>query len=315
MIAKRAAFVVFLVLALHSAVQARKRVYEQGKLIDLSPIYFDLPLGAANLLPPPRIVIGYKLQIQVGDNSYFVTVASRENKVGWRVGDPVQFRMDKQKMFVKRPSGEELNARLVKVVPGIGPSLSSPSIASGHQFPLPLEKSQHNKKLPLSVDLLRSEDTCLILFGNVGAGDFFDHIRARKTANGVQFRRGAQVVETFPDSLVVSVIAVLGKYSARERAAQGDDASRKDVHFDEKFMESVTFEGSWKEGFAEKPAEIGPLVEGRIPNPDLATNDRDWWEYQFKVRSDGVSLADALVIVIQSPDGKDGRSFLCSINP
>jgi hypothetical protein len=162
------------------------------------------------LLLSPRTVIGYKLQIQVGNNSYCVTVASRENKVGWKVRDPVQFRVDKKKMFVKRPSGKELDARLVKVVPGIVPSLSSPSITSGHQFPLPLEKSSHNKKLPLSVDLLRSEDTCLILFGNVGAGDFFDHIRARKTANGVQFRRGAQVVETFPDSLVVSIIAVLG---------------------------------------------------------------------------------------------------------
>jgi hypothetical protein len=69
-------------------------------------------------------------------------------------------------------------------------------------------------------------------------------------------------------------------------------------------MESITFDGSWKEGLAVMPAEVGPLVEGRIPNPSPALNDRDWWEYQFKVKSQGVSLHNALVIELQSPNGK-----------
>jgi hypothetical protein len=172
-----------------------------------------------------------------------------------------------------------------------------------------------NKKLPLTMDFLRFEDMCLILFGNVGAGDFFDHVRARKTANGVQFRRGSQVVATFPESLVVSITAVLGNCSARERAAHVEDVSQKNVRFDEHFMESVTFDGSWKEEAAEKPAELGPLAEGRIPNPTRATNDHDWWEYQFKVRSQGVSLADAPVIIIHSPDGKMVARFSARLTP
>jgi hypothetical protein len=319
---KRAAYVGFLVLALLCAAQARKKAYEQGELIDLSPKYIEAPFSSITLLPPPRILIGYEFQIQVGDNTYFVAVAtccpppSRQYKVEWAVGDPVQFRVDKHKMFVRWPNGKELNARLVKVVPGIAsPSLSPPSVSSGHQFPLPLDEAPRNKKLPLTVDFLRAEDMCLILFGTVGAGDFFDHVRSRKTANGVQFRKGSQVVTTFPESLVVSIIAVLGKCSARERAAQADDASQKNVRFDENFMESVTFDGTWKEGFAEKPAELGPLAEGRIPDPTRATNDHDWWEYQFKVRSEGVSLAHALVIVIHSPDGKTVARFSARLTP
>jgi hypothetical protein len=36
----------------------------------------------------------------------------------------------------------------------------------------------------------------------------------------------------------------------------------------------------------------------------IVMNDRDWWEYEFKVQSQGISLDNSLVIVMQSPDGK-----------
>lgn len=311
MMAKRAAYVVVIVLALHCAAEASKRVYEQGKLIDLSPIYLDTLLSGGTFLWSPRLLLGYELQIQVGENTYFVNVATccpsgRQQKFEWGVGNPIQFRTEKHKMFVRRPNGRELKARLVKVVAGItSPSLSRPFIASGPAFPLPLDKPSHHKRLPLSMDFLRAEDMCLFLSGDVGAGDFFDRIRVRKAANGVQFRRGTQIVETFPESVVVSVIAVLGQCTATERSAQWEDVSQKDGRFDEKFMESVTFDGSWKEGFVERPAEFGPLAEGRIPNPIPQMNDQnDWWEYRFEVKSKDIRLANALVIVIHSPDGK-----------
>jgi len=51
---------------------------------------------------------------------------------------------------------------------------------------------------------------------------------------------------------------------------------KENVHLDEDFMKSVTFDGAWKQGFVEKPAELGPLAEGRIRNPLPMTNDRDW---------------------------------------
>lgn len=311
MTATRFAYIVFWVLAFHCVAQA-KRVYEQGTVIDLSPKYIDSPAPSSVFLnlPPPRILVGYELQIRVGDQTYFLNVAScclfRQTRLEWAVGDTVQFRTGKHnKMFVRRLKGKELNARLVKVVSGIAsPSLSTSSVASGPQFPLPPNETRRHKKLPLTLDFLRADEMCLVLFGNVGAEDFFDHIRTRKTRNGTEFRSSGQVVATFPETLVVSVIAVLGKCSATEIKAQGDDMTRKSLRFDENFMESITFDGSWKEGLSVKPAEIGPLVEGRIPNPNPAWNDRDWWEYQFKVKSEGVSLQNALVIELQSPNGK-----------
>jgi hypothetical protein len=313
MIVKRALFLILLVLAFSRLADAKKRVYEKGNLIDVSPKYIESPatLGVA-LLPPPQILVGYSFEIQAGDFTYFVNAAMccplrSQYKLEWTANDPIEFRFDKDKMFVKRPNGKELNARLVKVVHGTAsPSLPPPSRASGPQFPLP-EEAQHSKTLPLGMDFLRADDMCLVLFGNVEAGDFFDHLRGRKTANGIQFRKGAQDVKTFPENLIVRVFAVLGTCSVRERAAEGGNVSSKNVHLDEDFMRSVTFDGSWKQGFAEKPADLGPVAEGRIRNPIPLTNDpndSDWWEYEFKVRSGGIGLNNALVIVMQSPDGK-----------
>jgi hypothetical protein len=313
MIAKRALFLIFLVLTFSRLAGAKKRVYEKGNLIDVFPKYIEspAPLGVA-LLPPPQILVGYSFEIQAGDFTYFVNAAMccplrSQYKLEWTANDPIEFRFDKDKMFVKRPNGKELNARLVKVVHGIAsPSLSPPSRASGPQFPLP-EGAQHSKTLPLGMDFLRADNMCLVLFGNVEAGDFFDHLRGRKTANGIQFRKGAQDVKTFPENLIVRVFAVLGTCSVKERAAEGGNVSSKNVHLDEDFMRSVTFDGSWKQGFAEKPADLGPVAEGRIRNPIPLTNDSDdsdWWEYEFKVRSEGIGLNNSLVIVMQSPDGK-----------
>jgi hypothetical protein len=154
------------------------------------------------------------------------------------------------------------------------------------------------------MDFLRADNMCLILYGNVEAGDFFDHLRGRKTSDGIQFRKGARDVKTFPENLTVRVIAVLGTCSVRERAAEGGSVFSSHVHLDEDFMRSITFDGSWNQGFAEKRAELGPVAEGRIRNPIPLMNDRDWWEYEFKVQSQGISLDNSLVIVMQSPDGK-----------
>jgi hypothetical protein len=310
MILKRVFFLALLVFAFSRLADAKKRSYEKATLIDVLPKYIESPLPGIVLLPPPQVLVGYSFEIQVSDFTYFVNAAmccplkSQNNKPEWTVGDPIEFRFDKDKMLVKRPNGKELNARLVKVVHGTAsPSLSPPSRASAPQFPLP-EEVQHGKTLQLGMDFLRADDMCLILYGDVEAGDFFDHLRGRNTTNGIQFRKGAQEVKTFPENLIVKIIAVLGACSVRERAAEGGNVASKNVHLDEDFMRSVSFDGSWKKGLAEKPAELGPVAEGRIRNPIPLMNDRDWWEYEFKVRSEGISLNDALVIVMQSPDGK-----------
>lgn len=307
---KRAFYSILLVLAFDHLAHAKKRIYEKGTLLDFSPKYIEAssPLSGV-LLRPPQMLIGYSLEIQSGDFTYFVDAAMccplrSKHELQWTVRGPIEFRLDKDKMFVKSPNGKDLNARIVNVVHGTAnPSLSPPPRSLDPQFPISLEDAPHGRTLPLDdMAFLRADDMCLTLFGNVDAGGFFDHLHGRKTAQGVQFRNGKQDVKSFPEHLIVRLFAVLGTCSAKARAAQPVNA--KNLHFDEDFLRSVSFDGSWKQGLAEQVAELGPVAEGRIRNPIPETNNDDWWEYEFKIRSEGISLTDALVIILESPDGR-----------
>jgi len=301
---------VLLVSAFDPIASAKRPIYQRGNLIEVSPKYIESPAPVAGaILPPPQILIGYSFEIQVGIFTYSVDAAIccplRSNyKLEWAANDAIEFRFDKEKMFVKRPNGKELTARLRKVTQATSNlSSSAPSPASVPRFGPFLERAEHGKTVPLGIDFLRADHMCLRLAADLGAADFFDNLRARKTTNGTKFSKGTYVVETFPENLTVRIIAELGACTLRESAPGGGNSPRN-VHLDEDFMRSVIFEGAWKQGFDEKVADLGPLTEGRIPNPTPLSSYSDWWKYEFEVRSKGVSLNDALIIVLQSPDGR-----------
>lgn len=289
---------------------AKRAIYQRGTVIDVSPKYIDSPAQVVQVFfSPPQILIGYSFQIQVGIFTYSVDAAMccplRDRyKLEWAANDPIQFRFDKDKMFVKRPNGKELKARLRKVsLSASNPSLSLPAFRSTPQFQPFVERVKRGKTVQLGIDFLRADNICLLLEGDVGSDDFFNDLRVRKTANGTEFFKGTQVVRTFPDTLTVRVFAEVGTCTLRESTPEGGNTPII-VNLDENFMSSVTFEGAWKHGFDEKVADLGPLAEGRIPNPTPLPSYRDWWEYEFEVHSKGVSLSDALVIIVQSPDGR-----------
>src|SRR5260370_33667869 len=121
---KRGFCLALLILALDPLADAKKPIYETGNLIDVSPKYVEspAPLDGA-ILPPPHILIGYAFAIQVGTFTYFVDAAlccplRSKYKLEWAARDPIEFRFDNDKMFVKRPNGKELKAKLVKVIQG-----------------------------------------------------------------------------------------------------------------------------------------------------------------------------------------------------
>jgi len=307
---KRVLYLLLIVLSVGRFAAAKKHVYETGKLIDVSAKYVEYPIQlGGGLIAQPQILIGYSFEIQVGELTYFVKAnltgpLKVDAKPEWTAGNPVELRFDKAKVFVRRPNGKELLARVESVVHGTpGRSRPLPSSGTDLQFPQPSEEVPGHKMVPLGMDLLRSDKKCLLLYGTVEAGDFFDRLKIRKTRKGVRFQERGEEVQNFPEALVVRVFAVLGACSAQQQSADRGAISAN-VQLDEDFLKSVSFDGRWKQGFAEQIAELGPVAEGRIRSPDPSHNDRDWWAYEFKVRSEGISLNNALVIVMHLPDGK-----------
>ena len=296
-----------LVFVLSMPANAAKAAYQSGTVLTSEPLYLEAPPPLpSSIVPIPKFSVGYSLQILAGGSTYVVSVVccspQSKYKPEWTSNEPIEFRFDKNKMFIKRPNGKEVKATLIKVVKGnTSPSLSfSPAQAYSH----PSLQANQNKKLSLGVDFLRGDDGCLTVYGDVEAGEFFNHLHSKKTANGTEFAIGSRLVKTFPDRLMVRVIAEVGTCSAEQHSSEGVNIPRWTVRLDEEFMKSITFEGWWKRAFDEKLAELGPVAEGRIPTPTLVPSSNDWWQYEFEVRAEDVSLSDSLVILIHSPNGK-----------
>jgi hypothetical protein len=140
------------------------------------------------------------------------------------------------------------------------------------------------------------------VFAYVEGGDFFDGLRSRKGANGSVFSRHSETVTSFPDKLTAHVFAVLDECVRGRPIPEADNP--QNFQFDEKFAGSLTFDGFWKQEFEEKPAELGPAAEGQIKGPISAPSNAEWWRYDFDIRAKNVPLSDALVIVVQSADGR-----------
>jgi hypothetical protein len=105
------AILVLLVLALHSApIYGSEKTYEDGKLVSVnSP---EVSLTIPPLVPSGPTVtfplhLSYHFGVQQGDVVYICYCQKRDYKAEWRVGDAVQFRLQRDKMYLKRPNGKE----------------------------------------------------------------------------------------------------------------------------------------------------------------------------------------------------------------
>jgi hypothetical protein len=87
---------------------AAPKTYLAGKLLSIQSPEVDSPLplpsGQTLLLP---MHLSYQFEIQLGDVVYVGYCQTREYKAEWHVGDEMQFRTKKDKMYLKRPNGKE----------------------------------------------------------------------------------------------------------------------------------------------------------------------------------------------------------------
>ncbi len=68
---------------------------------------FPLPLPSGQTLTFP-VHLSYQFEVQQADVVYIGYCQKRDYKAEWQVGDDVQFRLKKDKMYLKRPNGREL---------------------------------------------------------------------------------------------------------------------------------------------------------------------------------------------------------------
>lgn len=110
-------------LLLIPAAQARDKTYATGELVKvtISDIVFPLnmpPLcqNCAALQLPLPLGVTYMFEIRQDDNRYVAACTSKAKKsyaADWIIHDPVEYRVEKEKLFLKRPNGKELRLALL----------------------------------------------------------------------------------------------------------------------------------------------------------------------------------------------------------
>jgi hypothetical protein len=112
-----------LILLLVPAAEARDKMYATGQLaqVTMSDIVFPLnvpPLcqNCAALQLPLPLGVTYMFDIQQDDITYVGACTAKTKKsyaADWVIHDPVEYRVEKDKLFLKRPNGKELRLGLV----------------------------------------------------------------------------------------------------------------------------------------------------------------------------------------------------------
>jgi hypothetical protein len=122
----RSTWIVILVLVAHAegadrsyltAKLAKVDIHDMSVTIDMPPMVQNAP---ALMLPIP-LGVRYQFTIESDDITYLAACTSKAKKsyaADWIVNDPVQFRIEKYKLFLKRPNGKDLRLGLVTKVRG-----------------------------------------------------------------------------------------------------------------------------------------------------------------------------------------------------
>jgi|SRR5580700_10946995 hypothetical protein len=92
------------------------RTYQTGKLLDLQVQNVSRGTAVIGSMAAPIPGLLYVFEIQCDDLLYYATYSAGKlsYKPDWIVSDPIDFRLEKDAMFLKRSDGKELEVRVVK---------------------------------------------------------------------------------------------------------------------------------------------------------------------------------------------------------
>lgn len=146
---------------------------------------------------------------------------------------------------------------------------------------------------------------CFRVSGQMTSEDFFDNLKRVDTEQGTIFRRGAETVTKFPDSVVVS-------FAIRDQLCPaGIQQVGSRTYMTQEMMDSLRFSIYWKHGVDLHAVKNVKKLDARVDRIDpyataLAAElpRRYEWSYEFLVPSGGVSLSDSLAFVFRTPDGR-----------
>jgi hypothetical protein len=146
---------------------------------------------------------------------------------------------------------------------------------------------------------------CFRVAGRVTSGDFFYNLKRFDGEQGAVFRRGTEAVTQFPDKVYLS-------FAIHDRSCiTGLQKVGTQTYLTRETMSAMKLSLYWKHGVDLRPIErVTEKDFAVVPVVPYAANlaselpKRFEWSYEWAVPSAGVPLADSLVLVFRTPDGR-----------
>lgn len=173
---------------------------------------------------------------------------------------------------------------------------------------LPYEKGKaqqkpqkYGKSLFLGLTHIQTNDGCLTIGATISAAEFFTNLQKVQTGSIVEFRKGPNVITTFPEKIAVNLSAsgFAFERDCRDKTAPVETVGKVAL------MKSLQFETFWQHGSVTTPATI--LSRQMPSNPIM------FGSYTLSVRSGDVPLTDHFVVQIVDGTGREIVSFSAAL--
>jgi hypothetical protein len=161
--------------------------------------------------------------------------------------------------------------------------------------------STYDGSVGFGAQLLRLQDGCLSVDGNVSSGGFFDNLKRTDVGGRLEYHKSGKVVSDYPESLTAS-IHILG-----DRCGGALSSSPSAVFADNSY--SLKFVLEWKDGMQLRPAKLSFGAANCSGSSTLVVSDSDRnftapsVTCQMTVDSKGIPLRDHLIVSVLGADG------------
>jgi hypothetical protein len=122
-------------------------------------------------------------------------------------------------------------------------------------------------------------------------------LHKKRLANGTEFRRGKNVVERFPDEVMVEITIT-------------DCVAPFTAPVSREILDAIQFAAEWRRGAEQRP--VSGLYVPRARS-GLPTSHDTVQVFELSVQSADVPLSDELVLTISSSDGKKIAQFVAGL--
>jgi hypothetical protein len=148
-----------------------------------------------------------------------------------------------------------------------------------------------SKSVLAATGSFEKSDVCLNLSARMSSRDFFAGLEKVTAPSGISFVKKSQVFTTYPDSIVLDMLALANRCSAQPRMDAPPKASMMNL------LASPNFSAAC--GAAPmKPLNVSGLQRS-MPTPGPTV-----WEYRLNVKSAGCLLNEPISIIVTSNQGE-----------